>query len=92
MSVTDTKLFYQATWITSPPVHGAGGQNKIGQLHSDVSQIFPQTPQQPSLRKSMDIRDKGKIGLTGDPYFLIDGGWTPMAVLSIIKLEFQHTY
>lgn len=86
MSVTDAKLFDQATWITSPPLHGAGGKNKIGQVHSDVS------PQQPSLRKSMDVRDQGKIGLTGDPYSLIDGGWTPMAVLSIIKLEFQHTF
>ncbi|CAB1314997.1 unnamed protein product [Coregonus sp. 'balchen'] len=49
----------RATWITSPPLHGAGGKNKIGQLHSDVSQTFPHTPQQPSLRKSMDISDKG---------------------------------
>uniref|UniRef100_A0A8K9X9T2 TRAF3-interacting JNK-activating modulator-like n=1 Tax=Oncorhynchus mykiss TaxID=8022 RepID=A0A8K9X9T2_ONCMY len=54
----DVHSIGKATWITSPPLHGAGGQNKIGQLHSDVSQIFPQTPQQPSLRKSMDIRDK----------------------------------
>ncbi|XP_029533207.2 TRAF3-interacting JNK-activating modulator-like isoform X2 [Oncorhynchus nerka] len=61
----DVHSIGKATWITSPPLHGAGGKNKIGQLHSDLSQIFPQTPQQPSLRKSMDIRDKVKQDQSG---------------------------
>ncbi|XP_041747314.1 TRAF3-interacting JNK-activating modulator isoform X2 [Coregonus clupeaformis] len=69
----DVHSIGKATWITSPPLHGAGGKNKIGQLHSDVSQTFPHTPQQPSLRKSMDISDKvkqdqsGLVTLTSQP-------------------------
>lgn len=71
--VTVGKLFHQASGITSPP-QGTGGQNKTGQHHSGFSQTFSHTSQQPTLRKCMDIRDRGQIwnsyfGISISTYF-----------------------
>ncbi|CAB1353745.1 unnamed protein product [Coregonus sp. 'balchen'] len=54
----DVHSIRKASWITSPPQQGTGGTNKTGELHSDFSQTFPHTSQQPTLRKCMDIRDR----------------------------------